>query len=143
MVEKTFQLKLTFDDLGMEIPRGYIALDASFGKKKIRFVNTHLEALTGDPEVDAELEQLQAGQAMELIGALQDETLPIIMVGDFNSPAPYGLTYQTILGAGFTDMWSINTFHYKGGGNTYGHDLDLLNSKVNFYERIDFVFSKS
>ena len=26
------------------------------------------KALTGDPEFDAELEQLQAGQAMELIG---------------------------------------------------------------------------
>ena len=65
------------------------------------------------------------------------------MLGDFNSPAPYGLAYNTILDAGFTDMWAINTFHYKGGGNTYGHDLDLLNSKVNFYERIDFVFSKN
>lgn len=34
-------------------------------------------------------------------------------------------------------------FKYKGDGNTYGHDLDLRNPVVNFYERIDYVFSKN
>jgi endonuclease/exonuclease/phosphatase family metal-dependent hydrolase len=143
VVTQNYQYNLSIEDLGLEVLRGYVALDAKVGKKKIRFVSTHLEALTGDPALDAIITEIQVAQAMELVGSLANEEKPIVMVGDFNSAAPLGKTYQYVLSEGFHDAWNSNSITCNGEGNTFGHDADLRNQFADFYERIDFVFTRN
>jgi hypothetical protein len=143
VVTNNYQYNLFIDDLGLEVLRGYITLDAKVGPKKIRFANTHLEALTGDPELDPIITEIQVAQAMELIGSLADEEKPIVMVGDFNSPAPFGDTYQYVLSEGFHDAWNNNRITCNEDGYTFGHDADLRNRFADFSERIDFVFTRT
>src|SRR6202167_2633495 len=62
----------------LKVPRSGIAVDAILGGRKFRFIETHIESL------DA---AVQLAQSKELIAAFANTTLPIIMVGDFNSNA--------------------------------------------------------
>lgn len=61
--------------LGLAVKRGYAAVDATVGGVTYRFVNTHLEAFS---------EEVRVAQTRELIDNLSDETLPILLLGDFN-----------------------------------------------------------
>lgn len=116
----------------IEIPRGFVAVNAEVRGQNYRFVNTHLEAFA---------EPIRIAQAQELLTALQGDTLTTILVGDFNSVAPSGPSYQMFLGANFRDMWDENRRHIPWEtGNTFGHDPDLRNRFSNMYERIDFIF---
>jgi endonuclease/exonuclease/phosphatase family metal-dependent hydrolase len=115
----------------IEIPRGFVAVDAEVRGQHYRFVNTHLEAF---------VEPIRMAQAQELLTALQGDTLTTILVGDLNSPAPTGPSYQMFLGAYFRDMWDENRRNIRHNtGNTFGHDADLRNMFVNMTERIDFI----
>jgi len=116
------------------IPRGYVALDATVGHKTYRFVNTHLEP--ADPGI-------QASQAAELIADLESETLPVILVGDLNTPAPTGDTYQTLLFNGYVDAWTRNLVRPRIPGYTSGHDSNLRNETVDLDERIDLIMVKN
>lgn len=78
------------------IKEGYAAIDATVNGVSFRFVNTHLESF----EKAARLTQTQ-----ELIASLADETLPIVLFCDFNSPAPQGEAYQMLLEAEYIDIW--------------------------------------
>ena len=122
--------------LNIAIPRGYNSVEAQIGTNTYRIVNTHLEAF--DP-----VDILRSAQLTELLAALEDETLPLIMLGDFNAAAPANPVYQAILSAGFTDSWTENTLTYNAGGFTFGHDGDLKNKSANFFTRIDFIFVRS
>ncbi len=129
-------LVIKFDEaLGITIPRGYVAVDVQVGQTAFVFANTHLEAVPDIP--------LRMGQATQLLNAMADETLPVIIVGDFNSRAPIGTTYQYVLSQGYTDAWDNNTLTYNPNGYTFGHESALTNEDVNFFERIDFVFVKA
>lgn len=119
---------------GQEIIRGYVAVDAKIGKSEYRFVNTHLE-----PFVDA----VKMGQAVELMGALASETLPVILLGDVNAEAPDDPVYQFIAGSGFVDIWLRNKRRNNPNGFTSGHDSDLLNTEVKLDQRIDIIFVRS
>ena len=122
----------------IEIPRGFIALDATIGSKSYRFVNTHLE-----PASIPELIPLQLAQAQELAATLQNETKPLIVVGDFNSEATSGQTYQFMVSEDYVDSWTRNLIPFNLNGYTAPHDDDLLNTHVNFNKRIDLIFVKS
>lgn len=115
----------------IEIPRGFVAVDAEVRGESCRFVNTHLEAF---------FEPIRVAQAQELLAALQSETLTTILVGDLNSIAPLGPAYQMLLGADFRDMWieKRNTMPWEDGF-TFGHDPDLRNRFSNMTERIDYI----
>jgi endonuclease/exonuclease/phosphatase family metal-dependent hydrolase len=132
-------------DLGLIIPRGYVSAEIAVGGKSYRIVNTHLEAAS----VEVEGVQLRAIQATELISIYQDESLPVIFLGDYNSPATSGQAYNLILNAGYKDAWSNNTetYSYNAPGNTYGHYGgeygDLSSESVNMFQRIDFAFVRS
>jgi endonuclease/exonuclease/phosphatase family metal-dependent hydrolase len=119
---------------GINVLRGYVSVRAKVDHRKVRFVNTHLEAF------DTYYRQKQAE---ELLGVLQDEELPVIMVGDFNTPAPSDPTYLYILDAGYDDVWLKNSSDRNPDGYTFGHSGDLLNEDAAFYERIDFVFTQN
>lgn len=126
----------------IEIPRGYVAVDAKVGQKTYRFVNTHLEAF---------LLPVRELQAQELITALDGETLPIIMVGDFNTPAPTstnpigGPTYQDFVdpNVGYVDIWPHNLKGNEGDGYTSIHDSDLMNENIKLDQRIDLIFVRN
>jgi hypothetical protein len=114
---------------------GWGAVDVKAPGKKFRFINTHLQVDSPNPLVNA----IQAAQARELLTGPARTTLPVILVGDFNSRADGTgtATYSRLLGAGFNDAWSDT--HPEALGNTFGHDPDLRNPTVHFTQRIDLL----
>lgn len=126
--------RLSYPDIGIEVLRGYVAVDAKVGRKTYRFVNTHLEP--DNLEVRNE-------QAQELVEVLQNETPPVILVGDLNTPAPYGETYQYMLSQDFVDVWTRNLVRFNRDGFTAGQEPDLMNVESKLDKRIDFIFVRS
>jgi len=120
----------------INILRGYASVDATIGQVTYRFVSTHLESYS------EEIEFFRLAQAGELLGDLSSVTLPVIMVGDFNSPAPNNQTYN-FLTAEFEDAWLHNVLPNEGEGFTAPHDYDLLNTTVNLNRRIDLVLVRT
>ncbi len=133
VVAANYQARALVPNLGLEIPRGYVALDARVGgRKPIRFVTTHLEDL---PFID-----VQVAQAQELATLLGAESKEVVLAGDFNSPAPYGEAVSYLASQGFVDTWTLNRRQDPAGGLTWGHDPDLRNPNDQFTIRIDLVF---
>ena len=93
---KRYAQELPVNEL-ISVPSGYVAVKATIGDKSYRFVNTHLDA--------GPVEDIRLAQAYELLTDLAGETLPIIMLGDFNTPAPENSTYQFIMSQGYNDAW--------------------------------------
>lgn len=120
----------------IEIPRGVVVVTATVNGHRYRVANSHLEPLTVP-----ELLPLQMAQAQELLGILAGGELPVILMGDLNSPAPLGETYQFITGNGYDDAW-LNRRGRPNEGFTCCHALDLLNPVPNFDHRIDLVLYK-
>jgi hypothetical protein len=89
----------------MMLPRGWASVVAKVEGRTYRFVSTHLE-----PAPDEDGLRVQVAQAEELIGTLRGEPLPVVLVGDFNTPANLGLvgapTYRELLLAGYVDVWT-------------------------------------
>jgi len=126
----------------LTISRSFSAITAKVGKKSYRFVNTHLEPV---PDYMSGLLDVQKGQATELLGYLQSETLPVILVGDFNTEATRGAgqTYQMIVNDGYVDVWKRNLRRRNRRGFTASHDKDLRNDTVTLDQRIDLIFVRS
>jgi endonuclease/exonuclease/phosphatase family metal-dependent hydrolase len=116
---------------GLAIPylRGWASVDATLNGYNFRFITTHLENVPG----------YQEAQAAELLAGPANTSLPVILSGDFNSPAdgsgPYGA--QVLLDGGFGDAWSAT--HPGDPGLTWGQDPDLLNLTSQVTQRIDYV----
>lgn len=119
---------LVVESLGFQVDRGYTAVDATIAGVTYRFVNTHLEAFSPEHRL---------AQAEELIASLQSETLPIILLGDFNSHAPAGATYQRLLEEGYVDTWQPDS---EGTGYTGWQAPDLRNETSILDARIDIIF---
>ncbi|MBN2441909.1 MAG: endonuclease/exonuclease/phosphatase family protein [Spirochaetales bacterium] len=138
VLESNYQVALPVPGFNFEVIRGYVAVDAKIGNKKYRYVCTHLES--------APIDAIRLAQAQELVTVLKDETLPVILTGDFNTIAESGATYQYLLSEGYIDTWSENLFNLLNinpEGLTFGHDADLLNEEINFDRRIDYIFLKN
>jgi len=139
VVTKHYAAKLVIPDVDIEIPRGFIALTATIDGKSYRFANTHLEPAWNDDVL-----KIQMAQAQELLLNMMSTTLPVILAGDFNSPAPDGATYRIVTTANkYTDTWLRNEWDDNPDGFTYGHDADLMNEEPAFWERIDYIFVKN
>ena len=123
----TFAVEALF----LEVKRGYVAVDATVAGVTYRVVNTHLESFR---------EENRVAQAQELLNSLGDETLPIILLGDFNTPAPDGPAYQMILSAGYVDVWQMDS---EGTGNTCCQTKNLQNEMSEHYKRIDQIFVRN
>jgi endonuclease/exonuclease/phosphatase family metal-dependent hydrolase len=136
-VHKTLKGNYT-DKLSVNVPsgpidsiRGWTAVDATVGKRAVRFVNTHLEAYGGE---------LCAKQAKQLLaGPLASKKKQIILVGDLNSDArdadPDGLAYKATRGAGFVDA-------FKKAPATSGQDEKLDNPVSKLKRYIDHIMSR-
>lgn len=128
----------------IDFTRGYTAVDARVRGKWYRVANTHLE-LPGPPPVSL----IPAMQTQELIGALSQSPLPVILVGDFNStpedqPDSTGAVppYMQMVMSNFADTW-LYRFGKPSAGYTCCQD-ELLDNEVSLLNmRIDHVFVRS
>jgi endonuclease/exonuclease/phosphatase family metal-dependent hydrolase len=130
--EQNFSTNLTLPTLGGPITllRGWSAVDVKFRRGRVRFLNTHLEPSSA---------AVQVAQANELLAGPSHTRLPLIFVGDFNSPADgTGTpTYANLLAAGFADAWS--EAEPGAAGLTCCHASNLLNERSTLNRRIDLV----
>ena len=137
-----YQASLVVPGAGITVPRGWASVQATVQGRSYCFVNTHLE-----PANIPELIPLQMAQAGELMAMLSTETLPVILVGDFNSRVPTGDTYRFIKKFDFLDAWQRNALWifrtYNKKGYTAIHAEDLRNETVNLDQRIDVIYVRS
>jgi hypothetical protein len=96
--------------------RGWNSVDVKVRGKSFRFINTHLEAFS--PEA-------QVAQAQELLAGPAATSMPVVMVGDFNSHADGSTTptYGMLVAAGFTDAWTEARPDDPGNGCCWNSDL--------------------
>jgi hypothetical protein len=134
--QRNFSTNLTIPVGGVPVTltRGWAAVRATVDGRSYRFVSTHLE-----PANVPELYPLQMAQAAELLQAYSGETLPLIFVGDFNSNADgtSSPTYQTLIDAGFVDMWS--QAHPREPGYSCCQASDLRNPASQLVKRVDLI----
>ena len=141
VIKDNYIARLNIPAFGISIPRGYVSIEATVNQKTYRFINTHLEAFS---------ELIRLPQAQELAASFTSETLPIILVGDFNTfdptpPTPYNdATYQFLtLEAGYEDTWDYNLYGNQGDGFTSPQASGLMNPLPNLYQRIDLIFARN
>ncbi len=98
------------DFQGLIVTQGWISAEVHMGNNHFRLVNTHLESpIPGVPEAT----QVQVDQATELIHALRNVTVPVVLCGDFNSDANFGNgpdktpSVALIEAGGYADVWRI------------------------------------
>ena len=136
VVEKNFQVTLPIETMGIEIPRGFVAINATVNGRTYRFANTHIEPFS---------QIVKLAQTQEFLSYFQNETLPLIMVGDFNTPATHGPAYNMIVGQNYLDVWTQNLQPSPSNPNGYTnpHDSDLRNTNIKLDQRIDIIFAKN
>jgi endonuclease/exonuclease/phosphatase family metal-dependent hydrolase len=130
---------LVYPSLGFAVTRGWCSVDVCARGDNFHYVCAHLEEET--------YPQLQVLQAKELLAGPVKTSLPVMLVGDFNSDPLHRdrllsdpTAYPYIIRAGFRDTWAaLHPFH-PAGGLTWGHDEFLANPTELFDRRIDFVF---
>lgn len=122
---------------GLVLKRGWIWGRAKIGANTIDIVSTHPES-GGDGDPTHLLSQLRAGQALEIVAALEGVS-PVILMGDLNDQ-PGSPLYQVLTGASFTDIWTA--LRPGEAGNTCCHEYDLSNTTANFTKRIDYIFAR-
>jgi hypothetical protein len=123
-------LPVSFAEASVEIVRGWASVIVQTETGSFRFMTTHLEDRV--PEI-------QAAQAAELLAITSHEALPIILAGDFNSPADGSgtSTYAAVAAAGFADAWTSANPGQPGFTCCRAADLRLPSPLT---ERIDIVF---
>jgi endonuclease/exonuclease/phosphatase family metal-dependent hydrolase len=137
------------DFQGLLVVQGWISADVHVGNSCFRLVTTHLQSpVPGAPEAT----EMQVAQATELVQALQNVTVPVVLCGDFNSDAESGNdpdatpSVALIEAAGYADTWQIA----NPGDPGYAWPLfldDQLPPPDFFapsdpFERIDLFFSR-
>lgn len=128
-----------FGGAALEFTRGYTAVDAHVHGQSFRFVNTHLEVEDAPCLVGDALMECQDVQAEELVEVLSDETMPTILVGDFNAE-PGETAYDTIDHAGYLDTWTVRYPYNDEPGFTCCQAETLDNVESQLSERIDHIF---
>jgi endonuclease/exonuclease/phosphatase family metal-dependent hydrolase len=138
-----YTLNLTLPGPGaigtITVTRGWVYADVSIGAKEFRFVNTHLEPATSMGQVVPDLVALQEVQGLELRTVLGTSTLPLVVVGDLNSPADGSVTqtYPAMITWGLTDLWS--SVYPADVGYTCCQAANLVNTTSSLDERIDVI----
>lgn len=114
------------------ILRGWVAVDVLMRGEAFRVISTHLD---GDclPVTTA----IQEAQAAELLAGPADTPLPLLLIGDLNSPADgTGVTYNTLRAERFGDVWDASQ---QGLGFTCCQDDHLTNERASLTRRIDYI----
>lgn len=135
---------------GIPVSSGWISAEVHTGNRHFRLVTTHLTSSI--PGVPAATE-IQVAQAQELIQALRNVTVPVVICGDFNSDANGGNfvdatpTAGLIQKAGYPEVWPL-THANTNPGLTWPYYLEDLFPPPPFVapstpiERIDLFFEK-
>ena len=135
-MQMSYGAMFSVESLGISVLRGYVAVDATVAGVTYRVVNTHLEAF----EESDTMASVRVEQTEELVASLGAETLPIILLGDFNTNAPDGAAYQILLNAGYVDLWQMDS---EGTGNTCCQPGELKNEESLLSVRIDQIFVRN
>lgn len=114
----------------IEIPRGYVAFDATVEGSTFRFVSSHLE-----PASNPLILPIQQAQAAELIEAAGSGAA--IVVGDLNSRAADGASYLMLKSAGLRDAW-LESMRGAAGATCCFH-TSLVSGLRQPDERVDLV----
>ena len=115
------------------IRRSWVSIDVVNGGRTFRLISTHLD---GDC-LPISGPAIQLDQARELFANPAATDLPLVLIGDLNSPADgTGVTYNELAGRGFADAWTVAG---SGPGLTCCQAADLLNTVPTFDRRIDLV----
>ena len=126
---------------GALVHRSAVGVVARLGGRDVRVVNTHLEVIVDILPPELQPQFAQVAQLIELLGTDFQPELPTIVLGDFNSPAETGPSYQSMVGAGYVDLWPESI----GGdlpGFTCCQDVVLTNPESLLFERIDDIWTK-
>lgn len=159
------QVPLFFPPFILNIERGFVGIDIAIGDTIQRVVTTHHEVRRPDG-TDSTL-IIQALQAAELIQTLAITPNPaganVVVIGDINSdrndpavpnPGPFFIPpfdqiivppYAQLVGAGYTDAWTLRPGASTGRGYVVGASCcqlnDLSNHQSDLDRRIDVIFS--
>jgi hypothetical protein len=114
------------------IHRGYASVIAVVDGQRYRFVSTHLEPA----DVAA-----QQSQAEELVAQWATDSLPVVLMGDFNSAAPMGASYVKLIQAGYLDSWTLQDS--PAPGLTCCQASDLRNATSSLSQRIDLILVRN
>ena len=113
--------------------RGWVSVDARIRGKSFRFISTHLDFACPQQDPFA----VQRAQAAELLSGPAATELPVVVVGDFNSPGDgSGVTYNETIAGGVTDAAVVAGL---AGAPTCCQAGNLLNTPSSLDQRIDFV----
>jgi endonuclease/exonuclease/phosphatase family metal-dependent hydrolase len=122
------------------VPNGWVSVDVVANGSMFRFVNTHLHAEIPGVPASAQVHRDQAG---EILAAIANAGLPVVLAGDFNANAEPGPeqtgTVERIVSAGFTEVWAFA--HPGDPGYTwplFGEDQSSGPAVPS--ERIDLIF---
>lgn len=122
------------------VKRGWASVDVKAKGKKFRFVNTHLESF--HPLIRA----AQAGELVAPTGPVGSAPGNAVLVGDINAdpnqPAPAGLGFDVLIGAGLVDTWAAVNPGDPGYTSGFGELVNDPSPAGLFVERIDHVMTK-
>jgi len=126
----TYDASLSGTVLGQNITidRGYVDVNATLNGTEFQFIDTHLEPNS---------EEVKIAQATQLANDLSGDTIPTIVVGDFNAN-PGTTPYNIMLSAGFTDIPAA----LGVTGLTCCQDEDLDNPTSLLRNRFDYIFGR-
>lgn len=120
---------------GVNVRRGWVAVDAVVDGIAMRLVNTHLES-GRSPQIIG----LRALQAQQLMGAIGGAPR-VALLGDFND-VPGSPMYSVVSGAGYTDAWGAMRPESEGFTCCQAERLDNAVTADAFTQRIDYVFTR-
>lgn len=125
-------LPISMGGASIEIVRGWASVVVETDEGPFRFVTTHLED---------QVPEIQLAQVTELLEMLAAEPLPVVLVGDFNSPADRSgtTTYDLLVQSGLVDAWA--QAHPRDPGYTCCQTSNLAES-VPFTQRLDLIFAR-
>ena len=122
-----------FPGVSISLPWAWASVDATVNGRALRFVTTHLDPISP---------QAQVAQAQELLAGPAATELPLVVVGDFNSPADGSgsPTYALLRDSGLHDVWT------DGGAPPRRchvcQDADLRNPTSKLSQRIDVIWTR-
>jgi endonuclease/exonuclease/phosphatase family metal-dependent hydrolase len=117
------------------LARGWMSVDATVRGTQVRLISTHLEV--SRPPAAAAAQLAQAG---ELLAGPADTSLPVVMLGDFNS-RPDAPTYAALRAAGFDDAWT-RANPSDDAGFTCCHRAGLADPADTLRSRIDLILTR-
>src|SRR4051812_4431330 len=122
--------------LGQPSARNWQTVDVTADGKRFRFLNTHLEAFSGN-------EVVRTAQARELAAGPLQATVPVVAVGDFNSdPATTNGAYNVLTSPSqgkLRDAWTAT--HPGDPGLTCCRAELLSVANAPFDQRLDLVLA--